>query len=105
MAERASMTELVNLVERLVNDPENVAHSKDDIQAALDVYRVEARYDLLTGVPTRTAEGVVWQTFQADAGYWETDAILYSGNTRRWRRRRATGWQAAGRLRLNRSGR
>ena len=43
MAERASMTELVEFVERLVNDPNNQAHTRDDIQAALDVYRVEAR--------------------------------------------------------------
>ncbi len=80
MAVRTSMIALVDFVERLVNDPENAAHSKDDIQAALDVYRVEARYELLTGVPTRTAGGVVYQTFQADVGYWESDAILYSGS-------------------------
>ena len=80
MAKRASMTMLVDFVERLVNDSENAAHSEDDIQAALDVYRVEARYELLIGVPTRTAGGVVYQTFQADVGYWESDAILYSGS-------------------------
>lgn len=80
MAERASMTELIDLVQRLVNDPAGEAHSREDVQAALDVYRVEARYELLIGVPTRTAGGVVYQTFQAYAGYWETDAVLYSGD-------------------------
>jgi len=74
------MTALINLVARLVGDTASAVHSREDVQAALDVYRVEARYELLTGVPTRTDGGVVYQTFQADVGYWESDAILYSGS-------------------------
>ena len=81
MAERLSMTALVDLVGRLVNDPASSRFTRDDIQAALDVYRVEARYMLLVGVPTRTVGGVAWLTYDAaGAGYWESDAILYSGN-------------------------
>lgn len=80
MAEREGMAALIDLVQRLVNDPAGEAHGREDVQAALDAHRIEARYELLTGVPTRTAGGVTYRTFQADVGYWEADAILYSGN-------------------------
>lgn len=78
MAERASMTALVDFVERLVNDPANAAHSREEIQAALDVYRIEARYEALTPLPTNGPGGASYLTFAADAGYWETDAVLYN---------------------------
>jgi hypothetical protein len=77
MAERASMTALIDVVERLVNDQLNEAHSRDDIQAALDVYRLEARYMPLVGVPTRTSGGVTWLSFDGAVPYWETDASFY----------------------------
>lgn len=77
MAERASMTALVDLVERLVNDPANAAHSRDDIQAALDAYRVEARYEPLTAVVSYPGGVETYVTFDADAGHWETDATFY----------------------------
>ena len=77
MAERASMTELVNFVERLVNDPDNAAHSRDDIQAALDVYRIEARYEELVAVPTWAGGAVAYREFDAALPYWETDGALY----------------------------
>ena len=81
MAERAGMAALVDLVERLVGDTANSRFSREEMQAALDVYRVEARYMLLVGVPTRTVGGVAWLTYDAaGAGYWETDGVLYSGN-------------------------
>ncbi|MBX7251539.1 MAG: hypothetical protein K1X50_06100 [Candidatus Promineofilum sp.] len=77
MAERASMTALVDFVERLVNDPANEAHSRDDIQAALDVYRIEARYEALTALPAWVGGAVAYRVFDADAPYWETDGTLY----------------------------
>lgn len=81
MAERAGMTALIDLVERLVGDTANSRFSREEMQAALDVYRVEARYMPLVGVPTRTVGGVAWLTYDAAGpGYWESDAILYSGN-------------------------
>lgn len=81
MAERAGMTALVDFVERLVNDPANEAHSRDDIQAALDLYRIEARYVELTPVVSYAPGGAaVHTTFTAGAGYWETDGTLYDAN-------------------------
>ena len=74
------MTALIDLVERLVGDTANSRFSREEMQAALDMYRVEARYEVLVGVPTRTVGGVAWLTYDADAPYWETDGVLYSGN-------------------------
>ena len=78
MAERAGMTALVDFVERLVNDPANEAHSRDDIQAALDLYRIEARYVELAPLVTYGGGGASYLSFQAVAGYWESDATLYN---------------------------
>lgn len=80
MAERASMTALVDFVERLVNDPANAAHSRDDIQAALDAHRLEARYDALLPVLSYEGGAAVYKTFDAGAGYWETDATFYNAS-------------------------
>ena len=77
MAERASMTALVDFVERLINDPANAAHSREDIQRALDVYRIESRYGVLTPVPLMSGGAAVYQTFDAAAPYWESDGVLY----------------------------
>ena len=44
MAERPGMTALIDLTARLVNDPSHEAHGREDVQAALDLYRMEARY-------------------------------------------------------------
>lgn len=77
MAERASMTALVDFVERLVNDPANAAHSRDEIQAALDTHRIEARYEPLTAIATMVSGAAVYRTFQAALPYWETDGVLY----------------------------
>lgn len=78
MAERAGMTALVDFVERLVNDPANEAHSRDDIQAALDLYRIEARYTELAPLVTYGVGGASYLTFQAAVGHWESDATLYN---------------------------
>jgi hypothetical protein len=80
MAERAGMTALVDFVERLVNDPANEAHSRDDIQAALDVYRIEARYSELAPLVTYGGGGASYLTFQAATGYWESSAVLYNAS-------------------------
>lgn len=80
MAERAGMSGLIDFVERLVNDPANAAHSRDDIQAALDVYRIEARYVELAPLATYGAGGASYLTFQATVGYWESSAALYSAS-------------------------
>ena len=80
MAERASMAAQIDLVERLVGDTANDRFTREEMQAALDVYRVEARYEPLTGMTTYAPGGAaVVVTFAADAGYWETDAALFDG--------------------------
>lgn len=80
MAERGSMTALVDLVERLVNDPSNEAHSREDIQAALDVYRMETRYGELAPLATLGVGGASYLTFQAASGYWEGGAVLFDAS-------------------------
>ncbi len=80
MAERASMTALVDFVERLVNDPDGEAHGREDIQAALDAYREEWRYVALVGVPTMTPGGAAYLTYDAAAPFWETDATFYDAS-------------------------
>lgn len=77
MAERASMTALIDFVMRLVNDPANAAHSREDIQAALDAHRVEARYEVLAAVPSWVGGVASYLTFDAAVPYWETDGVLY----------------------------
>lgn len=77
MAERAGMTALIDLVERRVADPANAAHSREDIQRALDVYRIETRYGVLTPVPSWLAGGTAaYHTFDAGLPYWESDGVL-----------------------------
>ena len=80
MAERAGMTALVDLVERLVGDTANSRFSREEMQAALDVYRVEARYEALTPVPTWVGGAAVYRVFDGDAPYWETDATLHDAS-------------------------
>lgn len=80
MVERASMTILIALVERLVNDPANAVHSREDIQAALDAHRVEARYEPLASPPTWVGGAAVYRVFDAALPYWETDGTLYDAN-------------------------
>lgn len=79
MTERASCSGLIDFVAGLINDPTNELFSRNDVQAALDAYRIEARYEELTPIPTKTGSGVSYLIFQADTGDWETDGILYDG--------------------------
>jgi hypothetical protein len=77
---RASCLAVIYFVERLVGDLDNEHHNQSDIQAALDLYRVEARYEPLTAVPTKTASATTYLIFTAPYGwgYWETDSVLYN---------------------------
>ena len=68
MAERTSMTDLVDFVARLVNDLSHEAHSRDDVAAALDVYRLEARYEALSPLATLSEVGTSLLTFAAAVG-------------------------------------
>lgn len=76
MAYRAGCTDNGHFVARLCNDEANAYHSENEIQDALDRYRVEARYLQLDAVPTYAVGGVATYTiFTAPRGlmYWETD--------------------------------
>ncbi len=77
MAERPGMTALIDLTARLVNDPSHEAHSREGVQAALDVYRIEARYVALAPLVSYGAGGASYTTFQAAADFWESDATLH----------------------------
>lgn len=70
------MTALVEFVGRLVNDPAYEAHGREDVQAALDAHRVEARYEPLAAVPTWVGGAAVYRVFDAALPYWETDGQL-----------------------------
>ena len=80
MAERASMTALVEFVGRLVNDPAYEAHGREDVQAALDAHRVEARYEALAAVPTWAGSVATYRTFDAALPYWESDGTLHDAS-------------------------
>ena len=77
MAERLGMTALIDLTARLVNDPAHEAHSREDVQAALDLYRMEARYVALAPLVSYGAGGASYTTFQAAGDFWESDATLH----------------------------
>lgn len=80
MDERASMNGLIDFVEKLIGDTTNQNHSREDIQDALDVYRVEARYEPLSGVVSYPGGVAAYLTFDAATGYWETDATFYDAS-------------------------
>lgn len=80
---REAMTEIIDLVERLIDDESNAYHSADEVQDALDQNRVEGRYLKLEAIPTRASGGTVtYVTFEAPANwnYWEDDASLLDYN-------------------------
>lgn len=79
MAARASMMALVLRVARLVNDPAYALWTEDNIQAALDANREEARYLPLAAIPTYAAGGAAsYLTYLAGVGDWEEDVVLYN---------------------------
>lgn len=81
MAVRAAMADIINYVERLVNDESNTNHTTQQIQDALDQYRAEARYWKLTPHETRAIGGTItYKVFTADYGYWESDGSLLNYN-------------------------
>lgn len=81
MAVRAAMADIINYVERLVNDESNTNHTTQQIQDALDQCRVEARYWKLTPHETRATGGTItYKIFTADCGYWESDGSLLNYN-------------------------
>lgn len=77
MSERGGMVDLIDLTARLAGDPAHANHGREDVQAALDVYRLEARYTPLTAVVSYPGGVATWLTYAAAAGYWETDGVLY----------------------------
>lgn len=79
MTERASCESLIDFVAGLISDSAHDTYSRDEVQAALDVYRVEARYEPLVAVPTKSGTGTSYLTYQAAMGDWETDGALYNG--------------------------
>lgn len=80
MAEREGMAALIDLVQRLVNDPAGEAHGREDIQAALDAYRIEARYEVLAPLATMTPGGASYLTFAAALPYWEANGTLHDAS-------------------------
>jgi len=82
-AVRAGMEDLIDLVERLIDDGDNTHHSKEDIQEALDQHRQEARYVDVTPVKS-IAEGgaVTYLTYTAPRGltHWEATGSLLDYN-------------------------
>lgn len=81
MAVRAAMAELIDYVERLVNDEANAHHTAQEIQDALDRNRIEARYWMLTEHENRASGGTTtYKVFTHFYGFWETSATLYNYN-------------------------
>ena len=79
MSVRSGMFDLINLLDRLINDEDNTYHNEQEIQDALDQNRAEARYLELDAVKS-IAEGgaVTYMTFIAPRGltHWASDGTL-----------------------------
>ncbi len=80
MTARASMAALITAVRGLIGDTSTTAPvlTDDQVQAALDAWREEVRYQELTPAETIQPGGaVVTLDYYADMGNWETDAKLF----------------------------
>lgn len=77
------MDEIIDVVRRLINDAAGDYHTDDEVQAALDRNRDEARYLTLTPLKTVAEGGAVTYVNFAAPGQldqWETDGALVDGD-------------------------
>lgn len=78
---RSSMVQLVARVADLIGDENFTLHTREDVEAALDGRRIEARYLDLTALPTKTSGGTTtYTTFEASYTHWENDATFTDSN-------------------------
>lgn len=75
---RASMSDLIALVRRMIGDPPGAEqmYSDDDIEFALDTNGTDVRYEPLTGLATYTSNGAQYLTWLSRHQNWESDAEL-----------------------------
>jgi hypothetical protein len=84
MPVRAAMADLIDQVERLVNDTANAFWSTQQIQDALDRNRVDIHQLPLGYLRTGSSTGIQYLTFYVGddfmdrVGAWEADAVIYS---------------------------
>ena len=80
MAARPSLASLISRVRTLIDDNASTkTFTDDEVQAALDNWRTDVRYLVLTPAETRTASGVEYRDYYAPVGDWESDVALYDG--------------------------
>lgn len=83
MTVRTELANIIAFVERLIDDEDNVNHSDQEIQDALDQNREELRYLKLLPIQTIASGGVVtYTTFEVPygLGYIEENATLLDSN-------------------------
>ena len=75
---RTSLTNIIARVRLLVDDPDGVVFTADDVQAALDPRREEARYwrPEMRMVIAPGGTSTKWLIFEAGVGPWEDDVVL-----------------------------
>ncbi len=80
MAARPSLASLISRVRTLIDDNATTkTFTDDEVQTALDGWRTDVRYLVLTPAETRTASGVEYRDYYAPVGDWESDVALYDG--------------------------
>lgn len=77
---RAAMGDIINFVERLVNDSGNAIWLADEIEATLDQNRIRVNQEKLVAEPTRSASDVEYLAYSSPYQYWESDVVLESAN-------------------------
>ena len=77
---RASVLDIIDLVQKLVDDTDGDIFDINDIQDALDALRMEHRYTKLAPVETRASGGTITYLNYDGPSYLETDATVYDSN-------------------------
>lgn len=79
---RTALADVIAFTRKLVNDQTSSTWTDDDVQEALDRYRVELRYVALSEVPTMSGSDTVYRTFDVpdDYRYLETDAEVFDNS-------------------------
>jgi len=79
MTVRASMADLITQVRTLIGDPAGTdqAVTDQEIQNVMDTHRWEVRYMPLRGLKSYETGTVVYKTWEAPFGHWESNVALF----------------------------
>jgi hypothetical protein len=87
---RASMTDLIEKVRKLIGDPAgaNQQFEDADIQQTLDMYRDDVRYEVLMNAPsfvntvsTNNQPQTIFADYYSRYSWWESDVVIQANDT------------------------